>query len=162
MLKRLKKLNKIYFVRNLFIYFQLLWVFVAAHGLSLVAASGGYSLLWCTGFSVQWLHPLPSMGYRHMGFSSCGTRAQLLRSMWDLPEPGIEPVSPALAGGLLTTAPPGKFPKICFIGWHWWLSMKRENSNFTVEKTSSRKLHSRENTLIKWPSVRSPVMSCIP
>ena len=28
--------------------------------------------------------------------------------MWDLPGPGIEPVSPALAGGLLTTAPPGK------------------------------------------------------
>ena len=28
--------------------------------------------------------------------------------MWDLPGPGIEPVSPALAGGFLTTAPPGK------------------------------------------------------
>ena len=26
--------------------------------------------------------------------------------MWDLPGPGIEPVSPALAGGFLTTAPP--------------------------------------------------------
>ena len=28
--------------------------------------------------------------------------------MWDLPRPGVEPVSPALAGGFLTTAPPGK------------------------------------------------------
>ena len=28
--------------------------------------------------------------------------------MWDLPGPGLEPVSPALAGGSLTTAPPGK------------------------------------------------------
>ena len=28
--------------------------------------------------------------------------------MWELPRPGIEPVSPALAGGFLTTAPPGK------------------------------------------------------
>ena len=28
--------------------------------------------------------------------------------MWDLPGPGPEPVSPALAGGFLTTAPPGK------------------------------------------------------
>ena len=28
--------------------------------------------------------------------------------MWDLPEPGLEPVSPALAGRFLTTAPPGK------------------------------------------------------
>ena len=30
--------------------------------------------------------------------SSCGSRAQLLRGMWDLPRPGLEPVSPALAG----------------------------------------------------------------
>ena len=28
--------------------------------------------------------------------------------MWDLPGPGLEPVSPALASGFLTTAPPGK------------------------------------------------------
>ena len=26
--------------------------------------------------------------------SSCGSRAQLLRGMWDLPRPGLEPVSP--------------------------------------------------------------------
>ena len=28
--------------------------------------------------------------------------------MWDLPRPGLEPVPPALAGGFLTTVPPGK------------------------------------------------------
>ena len=28
--------------------------------------------------------------------------------MWDLPGPGLEPVSPALARGFLTTVPPGK------------------------------------------------------
>ena len=28
--------------------------------------------------------------------------------MWDLPGPGLEPLFPALAGGFLTTAPPGK------------------------------------------------------
>ena len=28
--------------------------------------------------------------------------------MWDLPGPGLEPTSPALAGGFLTTAPSGK------------------------------------------------------
>ena len=39
--------------------------------------------------------------------SSCGSRAQLLRSMWDLPRPGLEPVSTALAGRFSTTAPPG-------------------------------------------------------
>ena len=30
--------------------------------------------------------------------------------MWDLPRPGLEPVSPALAGRFSTTAPPGKPP----------------------------------------------------
>ena len=30
--------------------------------------------------------------------------------MWDLPEPGLKPVSAALAGGFLTTAPAGKPP----------------------------------------------------
>ena len=29
----------------------------------------------------------------------------------DLPDPGIKPVSPALAGGFFTTEPPGKPPK---------------------------------------------------
>ena len=40
--------------------------------------------------------------------SSCGSQAQLLRGMWDPPRPGLEPVSPALAGRLSTAAPPGK------------------------------------------------------
>ena len=47
--------------------------------------------------------------------SNCGSRAQLLRGMWDLPRPGLEPVSPALVGGFSTTAPPGKLYKIVFI-----------------------------------------------
>ena len=47
--------------------------------------------------------------------SSCGSRAQLPRGMWDLPRPGLEPVSPALAGGFPTTAPPGKPPDLLFM-----------------------------------------------
>ena len=43
--------------------------------------------------------------------SSCGSRDQLLRGIWDLPRPGLEPASPALAGRLSTTASPGK-PRI--------------------------------------------------
>ena len=39
-------------------------------------------------------------------------QAQFLHGMWDLPGPGLEPVSPALAGGFLTTAPPGKSPSV--------------------------------------------------
>ena len=40
--------------------------------------------------------------------SNCGSRAQSLRGMRDLPRPGLEPMSPALEGRLSTTAPPGK------------------------------------------------------
>ena len=36
--------------------------------------------------------------------------------MWDLPGPGLEPTSPELAGGFLTTAPPGKLPICLLIG----------------------------------------------
>ena len=105
---------------NLFIWLR--WVFIAACGLSLVAASGGYSSFRCSGFSLWWLLLLQSTGSRRTGFSSCGswaperrlsicgTRAQLLRGMWHLPGPGLEPVSPALAGGFLTTEPLGKSP----------------------------------------------------
>ena len=117
------------------IIFRLRWVFVAVRGLSLVAMSGDYSSLRCTGFSLRWLLLLQSTGSRHTGFSSCstrasvvvahglsscgaqapesrlsscGARAQLLCGMWDLPGPGLKPVSPALAGRFSTTAPPGR------------------------------------------------------
>ena len=44
-------------------------------GFSLVAVSGGYSSLWCAGFSLRWLLLLRSTGSRRTGFSSCGSRA---------------------------------------------------------------------------------------
>ena len=47
--------------------------------------------------------------------SNCGSRAQSLRGMRDLPRPGLEPVSPALAGRLPTTAPPGKPLKLLLL-----------------------------------------------
>ena len=50
---------------------------------------------------------------QRLRLSSCGSRAQLLRGMWDPPRPGLEPVSPALARRLSTTAPPGK-PRVLF------------------------------------------------
>ena len=52
--------------------------------------------------------------------SNCGSRAQLLHSMWDLPRPGLEPMSPALAGRFSTTAPPGKPEPIFFIYHILW------------------------------------------
>ena len=61
----------------------------------------------CMSSFLPWL-PLLSAGSRHPGSVlvavglerglSSGTRAQLLCSMWNLPGPGIQPVSPALAG----------------------------------------------------------------
>ena len=47
-------------------FFWLLWVFVAARGLYLVAVSGGYASLWCVSFPLRWLL-LPSTGSRHAG-----------------------------------------------------------------------------------------------
>ena len=75
------------------LYFWLLWSFLLM-GFSLVAASRSYSLVAAPGLNV------------------CGTRAQLLCGMWDLSRPGIEPMSPTLAGRFFTTEPPGK-TKVC-------------------------------------------------
>ena len=91
----------------IYIYFWLCWVFVSVRGLSLVAVSGGHSSSRCAGLTAA-----ASLVAEHRlqmrRLSSCGSRAQLLRGMWDLPRPGLEPVSPALAGRFSTTAPPGK------------------------------------------------------
>ena len=43
-----------------------------------------------------------------LGLSYCGTLALLLCCMWDLPGPGIQPMSPALVGGFLITRTPRK------------------------------------------------------
>ena len=57
--------------------------------------------------------------------SSCGSRAQSLRGMWDPPGPGLEPVSPASAGRLSTTAPPGK-PWLFFNWAFYFLTVEFE------------------------------------
>ena len=60
----------LFFHKFIYLFFWLHWVFVAAHGLSLVAASRSYSSLRCVGFSLR------SMGSRRVGFSSCRTWVQ--------------------------------------------------------------------------------------
>ena len=69
---------------------------------------------------------LPSTGSRYTGFSrcnlqppepwvsSCGTQAQSLSGMLDLPGPEIKSVSPALADRFLTIGPQGKSPSLSF------------------------------------------------
>ena len=108
--------------------FGLSWVFLAAGGLSLAVANGLlFSLSQFIGFSLQWLlwwstsprvcgvqklqhlaQQLWFMGWRAHGLQQLWFRAQLLHGMLNLPGPWREPLSPALAGGFLSTVPPGK------------------------------------------------------
>ena len=116
----------------MYLLFWLCWVFIVALA---------FSPLWCVGFSQQRLLLLQSTALGWAGCSthgsqalelrldSCGGQAWLLHGIWDLPESGIEPVSPALAGRLFTTEPPGKpqwrflsrkmiyYLQICFTFW---------------------------------------------
>ena len=62
--------------------------------------------------------PGQSMGFSGMRFSGCGTWAQLLRGMWNLPGLGIKPVPPTLADGLPTTGP----PRMSFLKYSFGLS----------------------------------------
>ena len=115
---------------HLFSFFINLFIYLFMAVLSLRCCAWAFSGCGEQGllFVAVWqLLLLRSTGSRRAGFSSCGSwaqqlwlagsraqaqqcgaRAQLLRGMWDLPGPGLEPVSPALAGGFLITEPPGK------------------------------------------------------
>ena len=92
-------------------------------GFSLAEGAGATLQVWCSGFSLQWLllsttvsgqvdsvGKAPVLEHR---LSSFDAWARLLCGMWDPPGPGIESVSPALAGGFFTTEPPGKPPLLC-------------------------------------------------
>ena len=95
-------------------YLWLFWVF------SLAAASGRLLFLQfserascCSGFSCCKARAAAAQASAAVacGLCSCSSQAQqLLCSMRDLPGPGVEPVSPALAGGFFTTEPPGMPP----------------------------------------------------
>ena len=105
-----------YFI-NLFIYLWLHWVFVAARGLFSSCGERGLLFVAVRGLLIAVASLVAEHGLQ--GFSSCGWRAQLPRGTWDLSGPGLEPVSPALAGGFLTTAPPGK-PTLVFKKMSIW------------------------------------------
>ena len=70
-------------------------------------ASGGYYLVWCAGFSLQWLLLLWSTGSMARGLV-CPMGMQL--SSWMRDQTG----EPTLAGGVLSTGPPGKSRCIIF------------------------------------------------
>ena len=79
--------------------------FIAVRGPLFIAVRGPFTIA---------APPVAGHRLQTRRLSSCGSRAQLLRGMWDLPRPGLEPVSPALAGWFSTTAPPGK-PLLCYL-----------------------------------------------
>ena len=82
-------------IKYSFFVFVFVFVFAVRGPLTVVASPvAGHRL---------WTHRL----------SGHGSQAQPLHGMWDLPGLGHEPMSPASAGGLSTTAPPGK-PKFSF------------------------------------------------
>ena len=62
---------------NSFIYFWLLWVLLAARGLSLVVMSRGYSLVAVRGpLIVGDFSCCRAQSLEHLGFSSCSMQAQ--------------------------------------------------------------------------------------
>ena len=85
-------------------------LFVAVRGLLIAVASLVVARALGVQASVVVARRLSSCGLQALErrLSSCGVRAYLLRGMRDLPGPELEPISLALAGGFLTTAPPGK------------------------------------------------------
>ena len=108
---------------QLFIYFRLCWVFITATLFSSCSKQGllssqGAQASDCDGFSCFGAQALGHLGFSSCGFqalehrlSSCGVGAQLFCGMWDLLGPGIEPISPTLAGGFFTTEP-AELPEI--------------------------------------------------
>ena len=75
-------------------------LFVMLYGLLIAMASLLVERRCCLGSCGSW-----ALEHRLKG---CGPWASLLHSVWDLPGSGIESVSPALAGRLFTSEPPGK------------------------------------------------------
>ena len=63
------------------------------HGLSCCRAQGAVLL---------------ALGLLEHRLSTCASKAYFLHVRWDLPRPGINPMSLAFAGGFFTTEPPGK------------------------------------------------------
>ena len=61
--------------------------------------------------------------------------------MWSLPRPGIEPISPALAGGFLTTGPPGKSRPVTLMHTH---SVVKGKVTVTVSKEIMKRTLRRE------------------
>ena len=115
----------VFHVRVFWVFLSFTYVFLAVLGLWCCtwafSSCGQQGLL--SGCGV-WASPcgeqaLGAVGDRScsMWIGGCGARAQLFPGMWDLPGPGMGPVSLALASRFSTTGPPGKPSREVFIMW---------------------------------------------
>ena len=77
-------------------FFGCAWVFIAAYGLCVVTLQGFLLVA--------------------RGLSSCLAALRHVGSLFPVPQPGIEPASPALLGRFLSTGSPGKSQASCFAG----------------------------------------------
>ena len=69
-----------------------------------------------------WLAGIRSCGSRALErrLSSCGARASLLRDIWELPGPGLEPLSPAIGRRILNNCTTREAPKLgSLLGNQW-------------------------------------------
>ena len=80
---------------------------------SISSGSAGPHQLWPAGPGACRPQQLWPRALQH-GLGSCGIRAQWLCGMWNPSRPGIEPLSPALEGRLLSTVPSGKSWSLSF------------------------------------------------
>ena len=115
----------------LYNYFWLCGVFVAVHGLSLVAMSRSCFPVW------------ESVRASHCGFSVCragprGLQASVVALCGLFPDQGSEPTSPAVAGRFLTTGPP----------YHYWKSIER--IFFIWMDTLITSMSSLLSTVLQW------------
>ena len=92
-----------------------LLIVVASHFGAQALACGQHAA--CRLVLAVWGLSTVAWGPLECGLSSHGVWAWLSHGMWNLPGPGNEPVSPALAGGFLSTAPTRKSRKALFFNW---------------------------------------------
>ena len=96
-------------LKKISIYFWQRWVFIVVR--RLFSSAGEWGLLF-----IAVLRPLTAVASRWSSrapecrLSSRHAQAYLLLGTWNLPRPGIEPVSPALTGGFFTIGLPAKCP----------------------------------------------------
>ena len=114
-------MTKLKVVDQIIIFFFNLFLFMAVLGLRFCARAFSICGKWGPLF-IAARGPLTvaaslvaEHGLQTRRLSSRGSRAQLLRGMRDPPRSGLEPVSPALAGRLSTTAPQGKPLRTSFV-----------------------------------------------